>query len=170
MRRTALAALTRLPIATAFALALVGCGSATPTKPGASASSTSAGSSSTPSRLTVSPSTGAPTTTFTLHFNAPASSRSLGHTRLGYTVSLSGPAGAGCLSARSVGLPTALKDTPIPVALDPAKLGGTWCAGTHTARAVEVETPICSPGTMCPDFIRVVGTVGSATFRVLGSG
>jgi hypothetical protein len=170
MRRTALAALTRLAVATVSVLWLVGCGSATPAQPGASTSSTSATSSSTPSRLTVSPSTGAPTTTFTLHFNAPASSGKLGQTRLGYTVSLSGPAGAGCLSARSVGLPTALKDTPIPVALDPAKLGGTWCAGTHTARAVEVETPICSPGTMCPDFIRVVGTVGTATFRVRSSG
>jgi hypothetical protein len=168
MRRPALAALTRLAVATASVLWLVGCGSATPAQP--SASSTSTASSSTQSRLTVSPSTGAPTTTFTLHFKAPASSGKLGHTQLGYTVSLSGPAGAGCLSARSVGLPTALKDTPIPVVLDPAKLGRTWCTGTHTARAVELQTPICSPGTMCPDFIRVVGTVGTVTFRVLGSG
>jgi hypothetical protein len=170
MRRPALAGLSRLAVVTASVLWLVGCGSATSAQPGAGASSTSTASSSIQSRLTVSPSTGAPTTTFTLHFNAPASSGKLGHTQLGYTVSLSGPAGAGCLSARSVGLPTALKDTPILVALDPAKLGGTWCAGTHTARAVELQTPICSPGTMCPDFIRVVGTVGTVTFRVLGSG
>jgi hypothetical protein len=172
MRRPALAALTRLAVATASVLGLAGCGSATPAQPSASSTSTGSSStgSSTKSRLTVLPSTGAPTTTFTLHFNAPASSGKLGQTQLGYTVGLSGPTGAGCLSARSVELPTALKDTPIPVALDPAKLGGTWCAGTHTARVVELETPVCAPGTMCPDYIRVVGTVGTATFRVLSSG
>ncbi len=170
MRRTTLAALVRLAVGTASVLWLVGCGPAAPSQPGASTSSTSASGAPTSLRVTVTPSMGAPTTTFTLHFSPPASARDLGHTRLGYTVSLSGPAGAGRPAARLVEVPTAVKDTPTPVALDPAKLGGSWCAGTHTARVVELETPVCSPGTMCPDFIRVVGTVGTATFRVLSSG
>ncbi len=60
----------------------------------------------------------------------------------------------------------ATKGLPVSVALDPARLGGAWCAGVHTARVIEIETPVCNPGTMCPQYVRVIGTVGVARFTV----
>jgi hypothetical protein len=171
MRRPALAALRTLAVAAVSIISLAGCGGAASTHPGASDSTTSAGSSGSASGLTVSPRTGGQMTTFTLSFTAPTSSRNLAHVRLGYTLSVTGPTGkGGCIAARSVGVPSASKGTPVSIALNPARLGDSWCVGTYTARAVEIESPICAPGTMCPAFIRVVGAVGEATFRVLGSG
>jgi hypothetical protein len=34
---------------------------------------------------------------------------------------------------------------------------------------VEVQGPVCNAGTMCPQYLRVVGTVGETTFRVSSS-
>jgi hypothetical protein len=172
MRRNALTAPMTLAAAAVSVISLAGCGGAASTHSGSSESTTSArtgGSSS--SGLTVSPRTGGQMTTFTLSFTAPTSSRSLAHIRLGYTLSVTGPAAkGGCIASRSVGVPSASKGTPVSIALNPARLGDSWCVGTYTARAVEIESPICTPGTMCPAFIRVVGAVGEATFRVLRSG
>jgi hypothetical protein len=172
MRRKALAALIRLAVAAVPVISLAGCGGSASNHPSASESTTSARSSgSASSGLTVSPRTGGQMTTFTLSLTAPTSSRNLAHVRIGYTLSVTGPAGqGGCIAARSVGVPSASKGTPVSIALNPARLGDNWCVGTYTARAVEIESPICAPGTMCPAFIRVVGAVGEATFRVLRSG
>ena len=55
----------------------------------------------------------------------------------------------------------------VSVTLDPARLGGLWCQGDYTARVLELQTPVCTPGEMCPQFIRVVGVVASGSFRVI---
>jgi hypothetical protein len=165
MRRKALAALILLGIAAVPAISLAGCGSAQP-GPGAKRS---AGANPAEHGLSVTPSSGSPTTTFSLRFTALASSGAVGGSRIGYTLSLTGFGGTGCIGARSVPTPAATKGEPVTITLDPAHLGGTWCTGTYTARVVEVETPVCTAGMMCPQFVRVIGTVASATFRVESS-
>jgi len=144
MRRKALAGLITLALGAVSGILLAGCGSTASTHTGASESTTSAtGGGSASSGLTVSPRTGGQMTTFTLSLTAPTSSRSLAHVRLAYTLSVTGPTGQrGCIAARSVGVPSASKGTPVSIALNPARLGDSWCVGTYTARAVEIETPI----------------------------
>jgi len=146
------------------AISLASCGTDSG-KPGLSASSSSGGGSAKPG-LSVTPTAGSPTTTFSLSFTAPASSGVTAHSRLGYTLGLTGPTKAGCIDARSVQVPAVTKGEPVPITLDPAQLGGTWCSGTYTARVVELVTPVCTTGMLCPQFVRLVGTVGTATFRI----
>jgi hypothetical protein len=57
----------------------------------------------------------------------------------------------------------------VDIPLDPAKLGGRWCPGTFAVRVDEVQRPACSPGMMCPQFIRVIGIVGRTSFRVIAA-
>jgi hypothetical protein len=167
MTRRALAALILLGLAAVPAVSLAGCatksaqsGQTTTSRPGDGAARP----------LSVSPSAGGPTTTFSLRFTAPASAGVTGNSRLGYTLSLIGPRQVGrCIGVRSEPVPAATKGVPLPITLDPAHLGGSWCTGAYTARVVELVGPACAPGTVCPQFVRVVGTVGTATFRVQAS-
>ena len=116
--------------------------------------------------LAVSPAHGGPHTTVTIAFTAPASTGSGGGARTGYTASVIGGSASGdCAGPRSVAIGAATKGLPVSVALDPARLGA-WCPGVHTARVIEIETPVCNPGTMCPQYVRVIGTVGVARFTV----
>ncbi|MGH2869673.1 MAG: hypothetical protein ACRDNK_19165, partial [Solirubrobacteraceae bacterium] len=120
--------------------------------------------------LTVTPTHGGRTTRYSLRFVAPASSGPSAGSRLSFTLSLSGgSATGGCIGPRTVAVPAATKGLPVTIALNPAALGGSWCPGTHTARVVEVQGPVCNPGTMCPQYLRVVGTVGETTFTVSSS-
>jgi len=162
---------------TALALVVVGlglaaCGTARTRAtgaPGSTASTGTTGGSSTtagPGGLAVSPQRGGPHTTFTLAFTAPASAEPVGGSRIGYTVAVTGGVPGSCVGPRSMAVSAATKGLPVSVGLDPAKLGGAWCAGVHAARVIEIETPVCNPGTMCPQFVRVIGTVGVARFRV----
>lgn len=168
MRGNVLAGLIPVGIAVVLAISLASCGQ--------SSSSASPGGSSNPAPqptdhgLTVTPSTGGPRTTFSLRFIAPASSQRMAHSKIGFTLGLAGPPGIGCIGSRSVELPAAIKGDPVPITLDPARLGGAWCVGTFKARVLELGTPVCGAGTMCPQFVRVIGTVGKTTFRVLHSG
>ncbi len=161
MRRQALTALLRrriVVVVCAGALGLAGCGSDT------SSSTTSSGA------LTVTPTQGGPATRFSLRFIAPASSGPSGGSRISFTLGLSGgKATGGCLGPRTVALPAASKGLPVTIGLNPASLGGSWCPGTHTARVLEVQGPVCNPGTICPQYLRVVGTVGQTTFTVSSS-
>ncbi len=162
---------------TALALVVVGlglaaCGTArtgSTGAPGRTAGTGTTGGSSTTAGvggLAVSPQRGGPHTTFTLAFTAPATAEPVGGARIGYTVAVTGGVTGSCVGTRSMAVSEAIKGVPVAVGLDPAKLGGAWCAGVHAARVIEIETPICNPGTMCPQFVRVVGTVGVARFRV----
>ena len=174
MKRTATLAATIAALA-----ALAGCGSSagstatsTPatstTSTGlTSTSSTSSSSSSTAaSGVTVTPSSGPPTTVFSVRFVAPASSSTGAGARIGYTLGLTGSGGGGCVAVRSVPINAAVKGRPVIVALDPAHLGGRWCTGTHTARVLELQRPRCAAGIMCPQFVRVIALIGTATFVV----
>ena len=120
-----------------------------------------------PAGLVVSPARGGPRTPFTLAFTAPASTESRGVARTGYTASVTGgAANGGCAGPRSVAIGAATKGLPVSVALDPARLGA-WCPGVHVARVIEIQTPVCNQGTMCPQYVRVIATVGVARFTVV---
>ena len=161
----------------AVGFALTACGTVQ-TRSGTSAGGSATGttslttSTSASAGLVVSPAHGRPHTTFTIAFTAPASTephrgRGAGvGARTGYTASVIGGSASGdCAGPRSVAIGAATKGLPVSLALDPARLGA-WCPGVHTARVIEIETPVCNPGTMCPQYVRVIGTVGVARFTV----
>jgi hypothetical protein len=185
MGRKASAALIRIGIAAALAISLASCGGSSSSAPGSTTSGgagstttggagsgTTGGAGSTTAGqapahgIAVTPPTGHPTTTFSLRFTAPPSTRSEPNSRIGFAVALTAPAGSGCIGARSLGAPGAPQGEPVTVTLDPARLGGRWCPGVHSVRVIETESPVCKAGTMCPQFVRVVRTVGATTFRV----
>jgi hypothetical protein len=118
--------------------------------------------------LRIVPASGTEHTSFTFTFTAPRAAGRQGDTRLGYTVAVSGPLRRGCLPARSATVSSASRGSDVSVTLNPAKLGAPWCRGTYAVRVTEIQTPYCSPGTMCPQYVRVVGTVAHGTFRVNG--
>lgn len=170
MRRTARTAVALVTVGVGIAA----CGTAQTRSSGVPASTdpTSAGTTSGASTtagsggLAVSPDRGGPHTTFTIAFTAPASAVPVGSARIGYTVAVTGGGTGGCLGTRSMAVGPATKGLPVSVALDPTKLGGAWCVGAHTARVIETEAPVCNPGTMCAQYVRVIGTVGTARFIV----
>jgi hypothetical protein len=156
----------------AVGLALTACGTAQTRSTGGARATTHAGTTSVTTAggssagLAVSPERGGPHTTFTIAFTAPASTEPGGGARAGYTAAVTGGTSGNCAGPRSVAIGTATRGLPVSVALDPARFGGPWCAGVHTARVIEIETPVCNPGTMCPQYVRVIGTVGVARFTV----
>ncbi|MGO9821576.1 MAG: hypothetical protein ACLPTJ_13115 [Solirubrobacteraceae bacterium] len=154
MRRTWLAAAVSL-----VAVSLAACGQA-------STSSTSARSTPAATGLSVTPASGGRTSVFTLRFVAPASTGVDGHSTISYTLGITGPSGGRCAGSRSVPVPLAAKGERVAVALGPATLGGNWCVGTYRARVVELQRPVCAPGAVCPQYIRVVAVIGNVTFRV----
>jgi hypothetical protein len=161
MRRTALPAL-----ATVVLLAACGGGSSPATHPasGASASTSSAATSSTSTAthaLSVSPAKPTPTSRVTFAFTAPATAGRHGPSLLSFVLALAGPRHAGCLGPRTAEIPRAVKGATASV-----QLGGTWCVGGYVARVQEFARPFCKPGEMCPQYVRLVGTVAAAQFRV----
>lgn len=164
MRPTALSGLIRMSTAIGLASVLVACGTT-----GSTPTSTHARPAAHAAALTVAPSLGTPTTVFVLRFTAPASTSVSGGARRGFQLGLTGSHNPGCVSTASVPVPAVSRGQTANIPLDPAKLGGRWCAGTYSARMLEVQMPACAPGTMCPQFVRVVGTVGRVSFRVLGA-
>jgi hypothetical protein len=162
MRRTALSGLTRTAAAAALTVLVGACGTA-----GTSRTTTRTHPASPAAGLSVMPSTGAPTTVFKLQFVVPSGAEAGSGSRTSFELGVSGPQQSGCLAARSVAVPAGAPGTTVHIALDPAQLGGRWCAGTFHARVDEVQRPVCAPGMMCPQFLRVIGTVGRTTFRVV---
>lgn len=109
-------------------------------------------------------------TVFALRFTAPATAGAKGSTRLGYQLSLAGPSEPGCPVSRALPSPEPRKDQAVAIRLVPDRLGGSWCSGVYTARVSEVQTPVCKPGSVCPQYIRMVGIVGHVSFRVRRGG
>lgn len=161
MGPTALSSLARTGVAVGLCAVLAACGTAASTHTGSPAAP--------PAALTVSPAAGPPSTVFQLRFIVPATAHAGAGLRRGFELGVRGPQKAGCVGARSVPVSSAPVGTALDLPLDPAKLGGPWCAGGYTARVDEVERPVCSPGMMCPQFVRVIRTVGRATFRVVAA-
>jgi hypothetical protein len=164
MRRTLRSGLIRPAVAAGLALLLGACGTT-----GTSTSATRTHPAARSPALTVTPGTGAPTTVFKVRFTAPASTGTSGGSRRGFQLGVSGPQRPGCVGASSVALPSAARGASVNVGLDPAKLGGRWCPGAYLARVDEFQGPACSPGMMCPQFVRVVAIVGRVQFRVVAS-
>ncbi len=152
MRHTWLAAVVSLA---AVLLAACGQSSSSPTSSRAAASG-----------LHVTPASGTPTTVFTLSFVAPAATGPDGHSTISYTLGIASPSGGRCVGSQSAPVPLAAKGERVTVALGPATLGGSWCVGTYRARVLELQRPVCAAGAACPQYIRVVGVVGAAMFRV----
>jgi hypothetical protein len=162
MRRAALSVL-----ATVLVLAACGGGSASTTHSG-SASATHSGSatassttSSATQGLSVSPSAPQPTSRVTFTFRAPATAGHHGPSLLSFILTLAGPRHAGCVGPRTAPIPHVVKGTTAS-----AQLGGTWCVGAYLARVQEFARPFCKPGQMCPQYVRLIGTVAMARFRV----
>jgi hypothetical protein len=157
-------------LAAAPALALSGCGSsagsvgASSTSHGPTTSTTA--SSSGAARLVIAPPKGGRSTRFAFSFTAPDAAGKRGQSELGYQLGIRGPGQTGCLAARTAPVPDAQAGQRVTVTLDPAALGGLWCQGVYTARVTELQTPVCSAGEMCPQFIRVVRIVAVGEFRV----
>jgi hypothetical protein len=84
------------------------------------------------------------------------------------SLSVMGPQKAGCVGIHQQPLPSLPAGQQTSVSLGPAQLGGKWCPGTYSARVEIVARPKCGQGMMCPQFIRVVATLGPAIFRISG--
>jgi hypothetical protein len=148
-----------LVLATVLVLAACGGGSASTTHSGsATASSTT---SSATQGLSVSPPAPTPTSRVTFTFRAPASTGHHGPSLLSFILTLAGPRHAGCVGPRTAPISHVVKGTTASV-----QLGGTWCVGAYVARVQEFARPFCKPGQMCPQYVRLIGTVAMARFRV----
>jgi hypothetical protein len=173
--------------AAAVVVVLAGCGGAmhsssssrSATGPSSSAASSASTTSTTssgagggavvrprPVTLTVTPRAGAPQTAFRFAFTAPASSGVQGRTALSYSLSVAGPARAGCVAVRSAPVAAVVSGHRSTTTLGPAQLAGRWCAGTYTAKVAELVRPVCATGEACPQFIRLVAIIGPVRFTV----
>lgn len=159
MTRAALPAL-----AIAVVLAACGGGSTPATHSGSATTSPTTGSPTTspaPQRLSVTPPTPSPTSRVTFAFPAPATGGHRGASLISFILTLAGPHHAGCVGPRTAPILHVVKGTTASV-----QLGGTWCAGAYLARVQEFARPFCKPGQMCPQYVRLIGTVAMARFRV----
>jgi len=124
------------------------------------------GGSSGSKGLTVSPQHPHPSSTVTFSFTAPTRAGIVGKVIDSYSLSATGPAGASCKgSAEQAGSPVA-KGAVERIALGPKQLGADWCVGPYTARVFEIERPYCTPGVVCPQYIRVAGIVAKTSFSI----
>ena len=164
-------------IVSILVLASAGCGRASSPESTAGAPAGTAGTVSRPGAagtvprpvpLRVSPAVGGPSTRFTFGFRAPAARVAATGTATSLSLSVVGAPGSGCVAARSLALRSPAPGVEVRAAIGPAQLGGRWCAGGWTARAVELERAVCAAGQVCPQFIRVVAVAGPARFRVAG--
>lgn len=148
-------------------LAVIACGQQSTTTGHSQGAPKSSGA------VTVTPATGGPRTTFIVHFVAPASVGPVGGSGVDYSAAVTGAVGSAtghCLGATSVQARAATKGLPTMIALDPAHDGGSWCPGLHRVRVIELQSPRCASGTMCPQFVRVIATIGTASFRTTNPG
>jgi hypothetical protein len=169
-------------LAVVLAALVAACGSSTststsistgsaPTGAGASGStSTTSSTTSATGGLTVSPARAAPNGQVTFGFTPPRSAGVHGAVELSYVLSVTGPQHTGCVGTHSAGTPRAAQGQMTRVALGPTQLGSSWCAGAYTARAEELQRPACKTGQMCPMYVRIVGIVGTAAFRIVARG
>jgi len=125
------------------------------------------GGGSTTRRLTVSPGVRHPGSQLTFAFVAPVASGRQGSQLVSYSLSVTGPSGSGCVGVREAAAPAVGRHARARIVLGPAQLGAPWCAGPYTARVLELARAACSTGQVCPQYIRVVDTVGTTAFRVV---
>jgi hypothetical protein len=112
-------------------------------------------------RLSIRPAAPKTTSRITFTFTAPATAGRHGPSLLSFALTISGPRHAGCVGPRTAAVPRAVKGQRASVVLGPH-----WCPGAYAARVQEFARPFCKPGQMCAQYIRLVGTVASASFRI----
>jgi hypothetical protein len=112
-------------------------------------------------RLSIRPAAPKTTSRITFTFTAPATAGRHGPSLLSFALTISGPRHAGCVGPRTAAVPRAVKGQSASVVLGPH-----WCPGAYAARVQEFARPFCKPGQMCAQYIRLVGTVASASFRI----
>ena len=81
-------------------------------------------------------------------------------------VATSATPGKGCLHQVESSVPVAHRGQRVHVRVDPFALGGRWCTGRYTGKIIELQTLVCPTGTMCPTYVRPLGTVARFTLVV----
>lgn len=121
--------------------------------------------------VSVTPATGGPSTTFTVSFTSREPTGTVAGTDRSYAIGAQ-RAGkrTGCVSAASSAAPPAGMGDRVRVRLVPWTLGGRWCSGTFRGQVTELARAACTPGMMCPQFVRLVARLGGFTFAVKPSG
>jgi hypothetical protein len=119
----------------------------------------------------VTPAVGDPGTIFVVSFRAPVRTGVIGSIRLrNELTATSSSASKGCLAQVSAPVPDARRGQRVRVRLDPKVLGGRWCAGRYRGSVLELQTAVCPRGTMCPTYVRLVGTVARFSLIVRTAG
>lgn len=155
---------------------LAACGgSSGSSHPGASPTTTSARTTRSTATapvagsLGVRPSAAHPRSEIAFAFTARDASGVHGKIQLGYSLSVTGPSGAGCSGSHEAAAPKAGAHQRVGLTLGPAELDKPWCPGAYTARVFELQRAACKTSAPCPQYIRVVGIIARGTFRVAGS-
>jgi hypothetical protein len=173
----------RVPAAGAAVLiavgALAGCGGSGSGGSGSGSAGSTTGSTraagSTSTRASPSPHAGSltlapadPTTgsEITFSFAAPVATGVHGSHEISYSLSVLGPDRSGCVSAHEAGSPSVARGAQGRITLGPAELQAPWCAGRYAARLLELSSAHCTGSSPCPQYVRVVGLIGRATFTV----
>ena len=117
-------------------------------------------------RVTVSPRTGHPTTTFVVTFRSPDRTGRSGVVERRDTLSVRGPRGTACVASATEQLPLSRLHALVRAKLEPSAFGGTWCLGTFHGRIDELAGPYCGKGAPCPEFATRVTTIGRFAFTV----
>jgi hypothetical protein len=121
-------------------------------------------------KIIVKPAVGTPHTRFAVDFQTPGALRVTGGLSNRYLLTASDRRQRGCASNLSASVVSVRQGMRLKLTLAPAGADGAWCPGTFKGRIVAYQTPLCGPLRMCPQFIRVVGTVGRLSFRVKRAG
>jgi hypothetical protein len=141
-------------------------GSSSSSTPAAGSTSTTTSPPPHSGSLTVSPA--APTTgsEITFSFTAPVSTGVHGTHEISYSLSVVGPDSGGCVNAHEAGSPSVTRGAQGQITLGPSELQEPWCTGMYEARLLELSSAHCTGSAPCPQYVRVVGLIGRATFNV----
>jgi hypothetical protein len=118
--------------------------------------------------LSVSPQVGSPSSVIHFAVTPPSTASATSGGEISDALSVMGPQKSGCVGIHQQSMSALPPGQQTTVSVGPAQLGGNWCPGTYTARVVILQRPKCGQGQMCPQFIRVVGSLGPVGFRIAG--
>lgn len=118
-------------------------------------------------KITVRPTSGSPTTRFVVSFVTPARTGRVGLFDRHDEISVRGPTpNRGCVAGVIKGVPGAAAHARVTATLDPARLGGEWCAGAYRGLIEQIARPRCVKGRACPEFASQVRALGRFAFQV----